>query len=43
MTSTEVSIVLGDENIGDEYVVELFRDKTNGSSVFETIAGQSSC
>jgi len=40
---TSVTIVLGDEDPGDELVVDLFYDKTYGTVVFETIAGRTKC
>jgi hypothetical protein len=40
---TKVSFVLGDENPGDEFVVDVFYDTKYGSVVFDTIAGRSKC
>jgi hypothetical protein len=41
--STEVTVYLGDDNDGDEFVVEMYSDKKYGSIIFKTVAGRSSC
>lgn len=41
--STAVSVTLGDDDPGDEFVVDMKLDKRYGSLVFETIAGRSKC
>jgi hypothetical protein len=41
--STDIVINLGDENAGDEFVLEMYSDPTYGSIIFKTVAGQSSC
>jgi len=41
--STEITVYLGDDNIGDEFVVEMYSDKKYGSIIFKTVAGRSSC
>ena len=41
--STEVTVYLGDDNIGDEFIVEMYSDKKYGSIIFKTVAGRSSC
>lgn len=37
--STEVTVTLGDEDPGDEIVVDLSYDKTYGTIAFTTVAG----
>jgi hypothetical protein len=40
---TSVTVVLGDEDPGDELVVDMFYDKKYGTIVFETVAGRTKC
>ena len=40
---TTVEITLGDEDPGDEIVVDLYYDRSYGTIVFETIAGRTKC
>lgn len=40
---TSVSVVLGDDDPGDELVVDLFYDTKYGTVVFETVAGRTKC
>lgn len=41
--STSISVSLGDPDIGDEFVVDLYYDKTYGTFIFDTVAGISKC
>ncbi len=41
--STEVTIDLGDDNVGDEFAVEMYSVMRYNTVIFKTIAGRSSC
>ena len=41
--STSVSVSLGDPDIGDEFVIDLYFDKTYGTFIFDTVGGRSKC
>ena len=41
--SATVDFVLGDDNPGDEFVIDLYFDKKFGTIVFDTVAGRSKC
>jgi len=40
---TSVTVVLGDENPGDELVIDMSYDTKYGTIVFDTVAGQTKC
>jgi len=41
--STSVSLSLGDPDIYDEFVVDIYYDNTYGTFIFNTVAGRSKC
>ena len=41
--ATEISFVLGDDDPGDEFVIDLSYDTRYGSVIFKTVAGRSKC
>ena len=40
---TQVTVVLGDDDVGDEFVVDMYADPRYRSLVFDTVAGRSKC